>query len=335
MNLSTFQNPLLSKPWPWLLAIPALLAIAWLSVDACVAASVDNQWLSTTASIANATAVQEQGSGALELEVETPARRSGINFLTLLTRGGWFMLPLLVLSIVVVTIGVERFLALRRERIFPPELVDEISMLSGVKGGLDPRSVYQLCHLYPSSATYVLRTMLMKVGRPQSEMENAVSESAQREATRLATMTSWLTLAAAIAPLIGLLGTVWGITQAFYDTTQLVVGQNRAEALAQGIYTALVTTMTGLLIAIPAAILSHYYETRIVQLINEIEEMAYHLLPQLEKYEGQVRFTAGGLQPRETAMQKSADTQAAQNPKTSPGSLAVPTPDKFFKPKSD
>lgn len=329
------RNSLLSKSWLCLLAIPLLLAIAWLSVDVCLAAPADNQWLSTSAGIANATAVQEQGSGPLEVSVETPARREGINFLTLLTRGGWFMLPLLVLSILVVTIGVERFLALRREKIFPPELVDEISMLSGVKGGLDPRRLYSLCQAYPSSASYVLRTMLMKVGRPQSEMENAVSESAQREATRLSTMTSWLTLAAAIAPLIGLLGTVWGITQAFYDTTQLVVGQNRAEALAQGIYTALVTTMTGLLIAIPAAVLSHYYETRILQLINEIEEMAYHLLPQLEKYEGQVRFTAAGLQPRETASQNPAETQAAKNPNGSPGSLAVPAPEKFSKPKSN
>ena len=335
MNLCMIRNSLFLNRWPSLLAIPLLLAIAWLSVDVSAAAPADNQWLSTSTSIVNATAMQEQGSSPLEAGVETPARRDGINFLTLLTRGGWFMLPLLLLSILVVTIGVERFLALRREKIFPPELFDEISMLSGEKGGLDPRRAHQLCQAYPSSATYVLRTMLMKVGRPQSEIENAVSESAQREATRLSHMTSWLTLAAAIAPLIGLLGTVWGITQAFYDTTQLVVGQNRAEALAQGIYTALVTTMTGLLIAIPAAILSHYYETRIVQLVNEIEEMTYHLLPQLEKYEGQVRFTAGGLQPRETAMQKAADATAAENPIKPSKPLNVPAPEKFFKPKSN
>ena len=335
MNLCMIRNSLFLNRWPSLLAIPLLLAIAWLSVDVSAAAPADNQWLSTSTSIVNATAMQEQGSSPLEAGVETPARRDGINFLTLLTRGGWFMLPLLLLSILVVTIGVERFLALRREKIFPPELFDEISMLSGEKGGLDPRRAHQLCQAYPSSATYVLRTMLMKVGRPQSEIENAVSESAQREATRLSHMTSWLTLAAAIAPLIGLLGTVWGITQAFYDTTQLVVGQNRAEALAQGIYTALVTTMTGLLIAIPAAILSHYYETRIVQLVNEIEEMTYHLLPQLEKYEGLVRFTAGGLQPRETAMQKAADATAAENPIKPSKPLNVPAPEKFFKPKSN
>ncbi len=218
---------------------------------------------------------------------------SGISFLQLLTRGGWFMIPLLLLSIMVGTIAVERFLALRRDRIFPQAMVRRLSNMAELDGGLDPRGAYQICQEFPSSASYIMRSMLVKVGRSQTEMESAVSESAQREATRLAQMSSWLTLAAAIAPLIGLLGTVWGITQAFYDTTQLVVGQNRAEALAEGIYTALVTTMTGLLIAIPAAVLSHYYENRIVKLINEVEELCFNLLPQFERYEGQLRFTAG------------------------------------------
>lgn len=222
--------------------------------------------------------------------------KKGINFLSLLTQGGWFMFPLLLLSIGVVTIAVERSLALRRDKIFPHELIDQLSMLSQSEGGLDPRRAYQACQEHPSSASYVIRSMLVKVGRPQSEMENAVSESSQREATRLTQMTSWLSLAAAIAPLIGLLGTVWGITQAFYDTTQLAelnAGQNRGVALANGIYVALVTTMAGLMIAIPAAILSHFYENRTIKLMNEIEEMVYNLLPQFERYEGQVRFTQG------------------------------------------
>lgn len=226
----------------------------------------------------------------------TITQKRGINFLSLLTQGGWFMVPLLILSIVVVTIGIERYLALRREKVFPPELVDQLSLLSQSEGGLAPRRAYQACQRYPSSASYILRSMLVKVGRPQLEMEHAVGEASQREANRLSQMTSWLSLAAAIAPLIGLLGTVWGITQAFYDTTQLAelnAGQNRGVALANGIYIALVTTMVGLMIAIPAAVLSHFYENRIVQLLNEIEEMAYNLLPQFERYEGQVRFTEG------------------------------------------
>jgi biopolymer transport protein ExbB len=230
-------------------------------------------------------------SGNAELPY-TQGRR-GLSFLQLLSRGGWFMIPLGLLSIAVVAIGVERFLSLRRNRLFPHELVHNLALLSQSPGGLDPREAYRLCQKYPSSASYIIRSMLTRVGRPQTEIENAVNESSQREAARLSHLGSWLTLVASVAPLIGLLGTVWGITQAFYDTTQLVAGQNRAEALAQGIYTALVTTICGLLIAIPAAILAHYFENKIVLRINEIEEMIYSLLPQFERYEGQVRFTTG------------------------------------------
>ena len=233
-------------------------------------------------------------AAAAEVAVENiqPPAQRGINFFTLLTKGGWFMVPLAILSVVVLTIGLERFLALRRDKIFPQPLIDRLAELSMEPGGLDPRKAYQLCQQYPSSASQVLRSMLIKVGRPQVEIENAVVESSQREATRLSQLGSWLSLAAAIAPLIGLLGTVWGITQAFYDTTQMVAGENRAEVLAQGIYTALVTTLCGLMIAIPAAILSHYFENRVLLLMNEIEEMIFNLLPQVERYEGKLRFTS-------------------------------------------
>ena len=250
------------------------------------ASSLNNGSLSTSYALVNP--IQP------EVNNETAApEKEGINFLSLLTQGGWFMIPLLALSVAVGTISIERYLALRREKIFPPALVSELSELSRSPGGLDPRRAYQACQSHPSSASYVLRSMLVKVGRPQAELESAATEACQREATRLAQTTSWLSLAAAVAPLIGLLGTVWGITEAFHDVTQLAEGLNRSVALANGIYVALVTTMVGLMIAIPSAVLSHYYENRIVSMLNEIEEMVFNLLPQFERYEGQVRFTTG------------------------------------------
>jgi biopolymer transport protein ExbB len=218
----------------------------------------------------------------------------GLNFISLLVRGGWFMVPLALLSVVVVTIGIERFLALRREKILPTPFLEQLGLLSKSPAGLEPRRVYKICQSFPSAAAYVMRAALVKVGRPQSEMESAVQEAAQREATRLSQLTSWLSLVAAIAPLIGLLGTVWGITQAFYDTTQMSAmgtGQNRGVALANGIYVALVTTIAGLSIAIPATIMAHFFENRIVKLLNEIEELASNLIPQFERYEGQIRFS--------------------------------------------
>lgn len=236
----------------------------------------------------------------------------GINFLKLLTLGGWFMLPLGFLSLAVAAIIIERFIALRRDRIFPRGLVQQLGELSRSPGGLDPRKAYEICQLHPSSASRVMRAMLIKVGRPQSEIEHAVAEASQREATRLSQLGSWLGLAATIAPLIGLLGTVWGITQAFYDTTQMAPGANRSEALAQGIYTALVTTLCGLLIAIPSAIFAHHFENRVMILMNDIEEMIFNLMPQIERYEGKLRFSAG--QP-----ESSPPNAAAPRPKRQPG----------------
>jgi len=225
---------------------------------------------------------------------QTSSAQDGLNFFALLLRGGWFMIPLALLSILVIAIGVERCLALRRDKIFPAPFLEQLGLLSKSPAGLEPRRVYKICQSFPSSAAYILRASLLKIGRPQVEIEQAVTEAAQREANRLSQVTSWLALAAAIAPLIGLLGTVWGITQAFYDTTQMTAlgtGQNRGVALANGIYVALVTTIAGLSIAIPATILSHFFENRILQLLNEIEEMVGSLIPQFERYEGQVRFS--------------------------------------------
>ena len=139
-------------------------------------------------------------------------KQEGINFLSLLFKGGWFMVPLGILSIAVVTISIERFIMLRRERLFPEELVTHIGMLAQTPGGLDPREAYKLCQLHPSAASKIIRNTLVKVGRPHSEVENALKESAQesaqREATRLSQLASWLSLATAVAPLIGLLDTV-------------------------------------------------------------------------------------------------------------------------------
>jgi biopolymer transport protein ExbB len=132
--------------------------------------------------------------------------------------------------------------------------------------------------------------MLLKVGRPHSEVEHTVTEASEREADRLYANVRWLNLAAGVTPMIGLLGTVWGMIEAFHRTTLLAPGQNKAEELATGIYIALVTTYGGLMVAIPSAIFAHHFEGRIQALFHRIDEMLFSLLPQIERYEGRVRF---------------------------------------------
>ncbi|MCH2126401.1 MAG: MotA/TolQ/ExbB proton channel family protein [Pirellulaceae bacterium] len=229
---------------------------------------------------------------AVEPAVEK-RRREGVNLLSLMLRGGFLMLPILLLSVLVVIIAIERFIGLRRQKILPVELVEELGRLGGPAGAFDPRNAYQICQQYPSAAANVIRAMLLKVGRPHSEVESAAAEAREREAQQVFANVKWLTLAAAVAPLLGLLGTVWGMIEAFYETTQLDPGQNKADELARGIYVALVTTFSGLVVAIPAAILSHFFEGRVQSLFYQIEELLFSLMPQVERYEGRVRFGSG------------------------------------------
>ena len=143
---------------------------------------------------------------------------------------------------------------------------------------LDPRRAYRLCQEYPSAAASVIKAMLMRVGRPQDEIEHAVEEASQREADRMHANVRWLRLAAAVSPLMGLFGTVWGMIRAFHQTTTMLPGQNKADYLAEGIYLALVTTLGGLAVAIPAVIIAYYFEGRIESIFHRIDEMLFHLL---------------------------------------------------------
>ncbi len=218
----------------------------------------------------------------------------GINFFDLLVRGGVFMIPIAGVSILVVMFAFERAYSIRRSRILPRGLVKGLGQLARDSEALEPRAAYKLCQQFPSAAANIIRAMLLKVGRPHAEVETAISDASQREADRIYANVRWLNLAGGIAPLLGLLGTVWGLIQAFHDTTQLGPSQNRAEYLARGIYEALVTTLAGLLVAIPAVMLSHYFEGKIGNLFRQIEELMFHLSAQVERYEGRVRFDPAG-----------------------------------------
>lgn len=217
-------------------------------------------------------------------------QNEGINFFALIVSGGWLMIPIGFMSLVSTVVVIERFLALRTERVLPSGLVEELGRLGGSQGSFDPREAYRACQRYPSAAANVVRAMLLRVGRPHSEVEHTVAEASEREADRLYSRVRWLNLAAGVTPMIGLLGTVWGMIEAFHSTTLLAPGENKAQQLATGIYIALVTTYGGLMVAIPAAICAHYFEGRIQSHFHQIDEMLFNLLPQIERFEGRVRF---------------------------------------------
>ena len=208
--------------------------------------------------------------------------------------GGLLMWPIVAMSLVVVTFGLERTVALRRGRFVPSGLRKGLPpLLTG--GQFDPRAVYKLCGQFPSVASDVLRTMLEKIGRPVPEIERAVEVVKDREASRLYANVRPISLAVTVTPLLGLLGTVQGMIIAFYTTANLEAGANRAAELAQGIYVALITTFAGLCVAIPAAVIAHWLEGRILRGFRAVDDLADEVLPQLERYENKGRVTPAQL----------------------------------------
>jgi biopolymer transport protein ExbB len=207
--------------------------------------------------------------------------------------GGLLMWPIVAMSLVVLTFGIERLVALRGGRFLPAGLRDGIAKL--VADGFDPRKAYRLCKEFPSAAADVLKSMLEKVGRPVPEIERAAEVAKDREASRLYANIRPISLAVTVTPLLGLLGTVQGMIMAFYTTANLEAGANRAAELASGIYVALITTFAGLCVAIPAAIIAHYLEGRILRGFRGVDDLVAEVLPHMERYENKGRLTAAQL----------------------------------------
>jgi biopolymer transport protein ExbB len=222
-----------------------------------------------------------------------------MNLWELTLKGGPLMIPIGMFSVLVVALGIERTIALRRRNILPRLLIQGLKSASRPDRGIDPQEAYQLCLEFPSNAANVIRAMLLKANRPHVEIREAVNEASQREVDRLTGPVRWLTLSASVAPMLGLLGTVQGMIQAFFITAHLPPGANKAVYLASSIYVALVTTFGGLSVAIPAAMLAHLFNGRVLKLFHELDQVLLVLESQLRRFQRHRRSSRrrGGVVP--------------------------------------
>jgi biopolymer transport protein ExbB len=204
----------------------------------------------------------------------------------------WAFFAIGFVSLISVSFAVERLFGLRRSKILPSALAAGLRATANRKGEFDLLHAQRLCKQYPSSAAVVVQAMLAKVGRPLPEIEQAMTESLENEATRQYANVRMQNLAFNVAPMLGLAGTVHGIILCFYSTAHLLVGQNKMDALATGIYAALICTLAGLVVAIPAGVFSHYFESRILKMFQKVEDLTRSLVPCFERFEGRRRNVA-------------------------------------------
>lgn len=183
------------------------------------------------------------------------------------------MLPILLCSIAVIAISVERYWTLRRDKIVPPTLLGQVwQWLKHYE--LDKEKLNELRLSSPLGA--ILAAGISNSGHGREVMKDSIEEAASQVVHELEKNLAPLGTIASIAPLLGLLGTVIGMIKVF--AAIMLQGTGNASVLAGGISEALITTAAGLTVAIPAMIFHRYFERTVDSLVVEMEEQAVKLV---------------------------------------------------------
>jgi biopolymer transport protein ExbB len=201
------------------------------------------------------------------------------SLLDIVLQGGWVMYPILLLSIVTIYLFVERLLTLRRASTNPEAITERIR--SYVHTG-DIGGAIAYCDAQDKPITRILKLGLERLGRPISEIQDAVHAAGKYEAFELEKRTDVLASIAGIAPMLGFLGTVTGMIEAFQQIQNLQ-GNVNPSVLAGGIWEALITTVAGLIVGIMALFFYNWLVGRINRAVNDMERSATDFIDLLQE----------------------------------------------------
>ncbi len=197
----------------------------------------------------------------------------------LIVKGGVFMYPIIFSSIVALAIFLERLWVLRRKHIIPEEIIRHVEdMLKKQKLS----EAFFLCQSDTSSISNIFLAGLKNIEKGMWLVKEAIEERGGREARMLEKNLGILSTIANLTPLLGLLGTVSGMIKTFNAIS--VQGIGNPAPLAGGIAEALITTATGLCIAIPVLVCHRFLKDKASALIFEMEENSIRLVELMEKY---------------------------------------------------
>lgn len=192
-------------------------------------------------------------------------------------KGGVMMVPLGIASLVMVTVFFERLIVLRRSRIIPQGFEEGLTKALGNAPG-NSKAAEAFCKQHPSPIANIIQTGTEQLGRPVDVVEKHMAVVAEHELSILRRYLRVLSVVAAIAPLLGLLGTIFGMITAFQTVATNSDALGKTELLAEGIYEAMVTTAAGLLVAIPALICFHWLQSRIERLVQSMDQIGTRFL---------------------------------------------------------
>ena len=212
-----------------------------------------------------------------EAAQETP--KETITFWSLIQASGIIGYIIILLSLVAVALMIEYALSIRRLMLMPPGFADDVLKLL-MQG--QPNAALQKCQNDPSALGQIVYAGMTQYEFGWDAVEKSAEEATAEQASRLYRKVEYLNVIGNIAPMLGLLGTVVGMVIAFQQMADSE-GYGRAAELAKGIYMALITTVEGLIVAIPCLAAHSFFTNRIALLISETTFVAEQVLQPIKK----------------------------------------------------
>lgn len=184
------------------------------------------------------------------------------------------MIPIFICGVLTLTIIIERFIYLKNSQIDSEKFITEIENLLKKR---KIREAMEKCENQNKPVPNIVKAGLLKLDRTRDEIKEAIDDAANHQIPELEKYLVILATIAVISPLLGLLGTVTGMIKAFM-VIEMKEGLVHPGELAGGIWEALVTTVGGLVVAIPAYLSYNYFVSRVNNLILEMEKSATRLI---------------------------------------------------------
>ena len=197
---------------------------------------------------------------------EDVAAGESLTLIELLIKGGWIMVPIILLFFVAVYIFIERYITIRRAAKVDPNFMDKIQRL--VENG-EIKEARALCQNENSPISRMMDKALKKLGKPIDDIEKAFESAGKIEVFRLEKNLSILGTIAGIAPMFGFVGTIIGVIKIFYDISQS--NDISINIIASGLYQKMVTSAGGLIVGILAHAGYHYLVLKIDKEIYKME----------------------------------------------------------------
>lgn len=211
-----------------------------------------------------------------EGRADTPAAALPTNLVEIAQALDYWLIPFALATLIALWFSTERLVVLRRGRVIPRPFVERF--LKHLEDGtLSRDEALEVCDENGSPVAQVFAHGVRKWGKPSVEVEQAIIDGGERQVAQLRSHLRVINGVATVTPLLGLLGTVWGMFEAFNDIAA-AGSMGNTTVLASGIALALLTTAAGLVIAIPSLIIYMYLSGRVDSLVMDMDELSQNIV---------------------------------------------------------